>query len=469
MKLFTALSLALLLSISIFAQKKQAEVSVMSTHLRQEPNMTSGKVYTAQRGEKFVVEKKQEKNGWYFVSLVDGSIKGWIRKDTIIWIENTNKTDLFKTTVILIPPVKIPESAKKTIEAAVLPTNSVVENKITAEVEEPEAAEPETVQPAATPVLPATQVAPENTAAVEDSEPIEDTEVLKIETEEVNLKVRVVDGNNRSVGSLDQTHFKVYEDDILQPVTSLVITEVPMVNAIVIDNSRSLRAQLKKVIEAGKIIVGANYENDESTIVRFVGAEKIEVIQDFTVKKSSLNNALDNLFVEGGETAIIDAVFQAAKKVEQYKKTDNKEEIKLRALILVSDGDDRNSTYKVEQLFNLLRDSDVQIYTIGFTGELSQKPEDDSVSRQEKAKSFLSRLAEETGGKAYFPASLDELPKIAKEIAGELRTQYLISYSPTNEIRDGSFRKIKVEVIEGENKEKRTAITRTGRNSTTQP
>jgi len=74
-------------------------------------------------------------------------------------------------------------------------------------------------------------------------------------------------------------------------------------------------------------------------------------------------------------------------------------------------------------------------------------------------------LAQETGGKIYFPNSIDELPQIASDISGELRTQYLISYAPTNEIRDGAFRKIKVEITDGANKEKRIAITRTGRNS----
>jgi Ca-activated chloride channel homolog len=299
----------------------------------------------------------------------------------------------------------------------------------------------------------------------EDSTPIEDNEVLQIDTQEVSLNVRVVDANNRPVNKLDQTQFKVYEDDVLQPITSLTTTEVPMINALVIDNSRSLRTQLGKIIEAGKIIVGANHQNDESTIVRFISSNKIEVIQDFTASKKSLNNALDNLFVEGGQTAIIDAVYQTAKKVEQHQNSGKKEDIKRRALILVSDGDDRSSIYQEEQLFKLLRDSNVQIYAIGFIGELSQKPEANSVSRQEKARSFLTRLAEETGGKVYFPESLDKLPQIASDISGELRTQYLISYSPTNETRDGTFRKIKVEITDGEGNTKRIGITRTGRNS----
>jgi Ca-activated chloride channel homolog len=425
MKILTALIFTVLFIGSVFAQK-QAEVTVMSTHLRKLPTMDSEKVYTAQKGEKVTLEKKRDSNGWYFVTAANGTIKGWIRQDTISFTLSKQKVEeKIETATVEKQPITTPSSNNNSSTAA----------------------------PIATP------------PPTEDSTPIEDNEVLQIDTQEVSLNVRVVDANNRPVNKLDQTQFKVYEDDVLQPITSLTTTEVPMINALVIDNSRSLRTQLGKIIEAGKIIVGANHQNDESTIVRFISSNKIEVIQDFTASKKSLNNALDNLFVEGGQTAIIDAVYQTAKKVEQHQNSGKKEDIKRRALILVSDGDDRSSIYQEEQLFKLLRDSNVQIYAIGFIGELSQKPEANSVSRQEKARSFLTRLAEETGGKVYFPESLDKLPQIASDISGELRTQYLISYSPTNETRDGTFRKIKVEITDGEGNTKRIAITRTGRNS----
>jgi len=108
----------------------------------------------------------------------------------------------------------------------------------------------------------------------------------------------------------------------------------------------------------------------------------------------------------------------------------------------------------------------VQIYAIGFTNDLPDTKESETgISRRAKARAFLTRLAEETGGKVYFPDSIDELGKIAGEISGELRTQYVVSYAPTNSSRDGSFRRIRVEVVDGAAGEKRTAITRTGRNA----
>jgi Ca-activated chloride channel family protein len=200
--------------------------------------------------------------------------------------------------------------------------------------------------------------------------------------------------------------------------------------------------------------------------VRFISADKIEVVQEFTSDKTMIGNALDNLFVEGGQTAIIDAVYRAAGMVEKYQNPQKKEDVKLRALILVSDGDDRGSRFDEKQLFELLRNSYVQIYAIGFPNDLSDVPDPETgVSRRQKARAFLTRLAQETGGKVYFPDSTDQLAKIAADISGELRTQYVISYAPTNEKRDGGFRRIKVEVGAGAGSEKRTAITRTGRNA----
>ncbi|MGI8786563.1 MAG: VWA domain-containing protein [Pyrinomonadaceae bacterium] len=293
--------------------------------------------------------------------------------------------------------------------------------------------------------------------------PTPDDDIIKIDTEIVNLNVRVVDRNNHSIGSLNQSDFKIYEEGVLQPIDSFTKAEVPTNYSLVIDNSGSLRSQLEKVIEAGKIIVGTNRSDDETSIIRFVSSDKIEILQNFTAKKADLDEALDNMYIEGGQTAIIDAVYLAAEQVDQYEKSRDPNDRKRRALILVTDGDDRDSFYKEQQLFELLKESDVQIYTIGFVGELDKEGGFISKSPQGKAKALLERLATETGGKSYFPIDVGELNNIAGDIARELRTQYVISYTPTNDKKDGSFRNIKVSVADGPNKQKRIAVTRTGR------
>ncbi|HEV8160740.1 MAG TPA: VWA domain-containing protein, partial [Pyrinomonadaceae bacterium] len=171
----------------------------------------------------------------------------------------------------------------------------------------------------------------------------------------------------------------------------------------------------------------------------------------------------DNLYIEGGQTAIIDAVYLAAERVDAYEKSVNPNDRKRRALILVSDGEDRESFYNETQLFQLLREADVQIFTVGFVNELEGDSGFISKSPRKKAKNFLERLAEETGGKAYFPDNIGQLDGIAQEIARELRTQYSIGYEPTNTLKDGSLRKIKVVIADGPKNQKRIAVTRTGR------
>ncbi len=305
-------------------------------------------------------------------------------------------------------------------------------------------------------------VSPTKSATVTPT-PFDDPDTITVETELVNLSVRVIDRNSRPVNNLRQEDFKVFEDNVPQEIEAFSKAEVPTNYALVIDNSGSLRMQLDKVIEASKIIIGTNKPDDETSVIRFVDSEKIEITQDFTPSKSDLMDALDNLYIEGGQTAIIDAVYLAAQRVDEYEKSKDPNEKKRRALVLVSDGEDRDSFYNEQQLFELLRESEVQIYAIGFVNELSKEGGFIAKSPQAKAKAFLERLAKETGGKVYFPNALSELNGIASDIASELRTQYLISYSPTNTDKDGSFRAIRVTVADGPNKEKRIALTRSGR------
>jgi len=304
--------------------------------------------------------------------------------------------------------------------------------------------------------------------------PSDEDEPIRIDTELVNLSVRVVDRLGRPVLNLKKDDFKVYEDGILQPIEYFTTQEVPTNYAIVVDNSGSMKRQLEKVIDATRILINTNRPDDETCVIRFISSDKIEVIQDFTSDRSLLEEALDQMVIEGGQTALIDAVYLGVQKVAEYEKAKDPYEKKRRALILVTDGEDRNSYYNERQLFELLRESDVQIYVVGFTSDLSNEGGFISKSPREKAERFLKRLAEETGGKAYFPQSVNELDRIAKEISSEIRTQYLISYYPTNPSKDGKFRSIRVVVSDGPNKEKRVAITRTGRvaaasNETTKP
>lgn len=291
---------------------------------------------------------------------------------------------------------------------------------------------------------------------------LEDQEI-KIDTELVNISVRVVDRNNRPVNNLAQSEFKIFEDGVPQQIDFFSKAEVPANYSLVIDNSGSLRPQIEQVIEAGKILVAANRQDDETAVIRFVSSDKIEVLQEFTKNKTDLNDALDNMYIEGGQTAIIDAVYLAVGRLNEQQTPQKDLDRTRRAIILVTDGEDRSSYYSEAQLMELLKESDVQIFVVGFIKDLSSEKGFISKSPQGKAKAFLERLSGATGGKAYFPATANELASIAKDIASELRTQYSIGYIPSNDRKDGTFRNIKVSVNDGPNSQKRIAITKAGR------
>jgi Ca-activated chloride channel homolog len=293
-------------------------------------------------------------------------------------------------------------------------------------------------------------------------EDIDEGSIVRVNTELVTLNVRVIDRNNRPIDNVRQSEFHVFEDGVLQPVEYFTREEVPISYGLAVDTSGSLRSQLQGVIDAGKTIINSNRSGDETFLVRFISSDKIETVQDFTPNKDLLMDGLDSLYVEGGQTAIIDAVYLSAERVAEYKKGTDNDRVR-RALIVITDGEDRNSFYKEPQLFQRLREEDVQIYVIGFVNELDKDSGFIRKSPRDKAVNLINKLATETGGRAFFPQSLSELPQIANEIVRDLRTQYVLAYNPTNKSRDGSFRTIKVAVDESGSRDKRIALTRNGR------
>jgi Ca-activated chloride channel family protein len=293
-------------------------------------------------------------------------------------------------------------------------------------------------------------------------EVIDPDSVIRVNTELVTLNIRVIDRNNRPIDNLNQNDLRVFEDGEPQPIEFFTKQEVPINYGLAIDTSGSLRSQLQSVIDAARAIIDSNKPGDETFIERFISSDKIETVQDFTASKESLLDGLNNLYVEGGQTAVIDGVYLAAAHVAEYKKGDENDR-RRRALIVITDGEDRNSFYKEAQLFSRLREEDVQIYVIGFVRELASEAGFVRNSPRDKAINLLNRFATETGGRVFFPASISELPQIAKEIVRDLRTQYVVAYNPTNKARDGSYRSIKVTVAEDSGRDKRIALTRSGR------
>src|SRR5256714_3807503 len=287
---------------------------------------------------------------------------------------------------------------------------------------------------------------------------------LTINTELVTLHVRVIDRNNHPINRLGKEEFRVVEDGVPQPIFSFTEEEVPVIYGLAVDTSGSLRPQFNQVVDAAKTIINSNKKGDETFLERFISSDKIETIQDFTPSKDALMDGLDTLYIEGGQTAVIDGVYLAAEHVAGYQKGGDDDK-RRRALIVVTDGEDRASYYPESQLFQALREEDVQIFVIGFVNELEADKGLIRKSPRDKAVTLLNKLASETGGRAFFPQSISELPQIANEIVRDLRTQYVLSYDPTNKAHDGTYRAIKVVVDQPGAGEKRIALTRSGRNA----
>ena len=291
---------------------------------------------------------------------------------------------------------------------------------------------------------------------------IDENSKLIINTELVTLHIRVIDRFNHPINNVQKEEFRILEDGVPQPIFSFTREEVPVMYGLAVDTSGSRRPAFEQVINASKAIINSNKRGDETFLERFISSDKIETVQDFTANKDALMDGLDTLYIEGGQTAVIDGVYLAAEHVAEYKKGGD-DDRRRRALIVVTDGEDRASYYNETQLFQRLREEDVQIFVIGFVNELEADKGLIRKSPREKAVSLLNKLAAETGGRAFFPQSISELPEVANEIVRDLRTQYVVSYDPTNKAHDGTYRAIKVTVADSPSQGKRIALTRSGR------
>src|ERR1051326_851439 len=291
---------------------------------------------------------------------------------------------------------------------------------------------------------------------------IDENSTLKIDTELVTLHVRVIDRNNHPINNIRKDEFRMLENGDPQSIFSFTREEVPVIYGLAVDTSGSLRPAFEQVLNASKAIINSNKRGDENFLERFISSDKIETVQDFTANKDALLDGIDSLYIEGGQTAVIDGVYLAAQHVAEYKKSGD-DDRRRRALIVVTDGEDRASYYPETDLFKMLREEDVQIYIIGFVNDLDADKGFIRKSPRDKAVGLINKMASETGGRAFFPQSISELPQIADEIVRDLRTQYVISYDPTNKAHDGTYRSIKVSVEQPAGGERRIALTRPGR------
>lgn len=270
--------------------------------------------------------------------------------------------------------------------------------------------------------------------------PQKDEGEIKLGRTMVTLDVTVVDPANKPAMDLKQDEFTVMEDKVPQKIEFFGREQVPVSLVFAIDTSGSMRPKLDTVVKASTNLVKESRKGDEIGVIEF--KDQPELLEEFT---SDINDIIDTLngLVASRQTAMLDALYLAADYANKEGKNRRK------AVLVVTDGLDNDSYYKFGEVVNHLREIDVQVYLIGFINDLDKDSGLFKKSPKEKAESLLNKLAEETGGKAFFPRELSEVHTIAQQISTDLRTQYSLSYYPSNSKKDGTYRAVKVQVSSG--------------------
>lgn len=281
-----------------------------------------------------------------------------------------------------------------------------------------------------------------------EQDPVDEQTPIRIGTDLVLLDVTVFDQQNKPVMDLAENNFAVFEDKVSQKIEFFSREQVPISLVFTIDTSGSMRPKLDTVIKASTSLAKESRPGDELAVIEF--KDQPELLEEFTTDPIAIVDTLQGL-VASRQTAMLDALYLAAEYATKEGKNRKK------AVIVVTDGLDKGSYYKFNEVVDHLRETDAQIYLIGFTNDLNRDGGLFSKSDKDKAEALLNRLAGETGGRAFFPTELAEVHTIAQQISTDLRTQYSIGYYPTNSKRDGMFRSVRVQV----NAENRKLVART--------
>lgn len=301
--------------------------------------------------------------------------------------------------------------------------------------------------------------------------PQESDEVVRVETNLTNIFFTAADKNNRFISTLKKDDVKIYEDGQPQEIfTFQQNTDLPLSIAVLIDVSLSEERTLPEEKSAARSFLEAvlRPDRDEAAVVSFTGDVTLE--QGFTGNLERLRHAVDRVeivapagYVGGGvvvvgtppisgnsragSTAIWDAIWATSGELL----SDSAENTR-RTIILLTDGQDTSSQMKINQAIEQAQKAEALIYAIGI-GDRYYYGVDEGK---------LRRVSEQTGGRAYFPRNQRELEDAFAQIQRDLREQYLLAYSPSNKARDGSYRRIRIEVADPELKKQLRLNYRTG-------
>jgi Ca-activated chloride channel homolog len=256
---------------------------------------------------------------------------------------------------------------------------------------------------------------------------------FSVDTTLVLIPVNVTDQANRIVLNLQKSDFHLFEDGTEQTITHLSGEDAPLSVGLVVDTSGSMADKVRTSLRASSQFLETMNSKDEAFLIEF--SDHAKLAAGFTNQIADIQNQLAAL-QPGGLTAMLDAIEMALREMKKAKNA-------RKAIVIVSDGGDNNSGYSVDEIESLIREADVQIYAMGVFEpifSLVLAPEEISGPR------LLSKLAEQTGGRACSATNPEDLPSIATRIGIELRNQYVLAYTPKNQTRDGKYRRVEVKL-----------------------
>jgi Ca-activated chloride channel family protein len=257
---------------------------------------------------------------------------------------------------------------------------------------------------------------------------------IRVNSELVLIPVTVVDSMNRLVTGLEKQHFKLYEDKVEQVITHFASEDTPLSVGFLFDCSGSMGDKLKKSREAVAQLLKTANPDDEFFLVEF--NDHAEIVVGLTKQSEEIQNRLT--FTQSkGQTALLDAIILS---MNEMRKARNPR----KALVIISDGGDNSSRYTISEVKNRVREADVQIYAIGILelfADRGRTPE------ELVGPELLRGIAEQTGGRLFEAANLNQLPDIASKIGAALRNEYVLGYAPSTVRSDGKYHHVRLKLV----------------------
>jgi Ca-activated chloride channel homolog len=290
--------------------------------------------------------------------------------------------------------------------------------------------------------------------AANQEAPQQSGQTFKREVNLVDVLFTVLNRRNKLVPDLEQGDFKVFDEGKPQEIRYFSKqSDLPLRIGMLLDTSNSIRDRIKFEQDASVSFLFSvlRRNKDEAFVMTF--DDEPQIIQAFTSDTGALRDQIIGTRAGGG-TAIYDAVYEACSKQLNHppRPAGDQPDVVRRVMILISDGEDNLSLHTRSEAIELAQRTSVVIYTISTSTQWVSLSETDPNKTSDRkyhltdGDKILQDLAEETGGRAFFPYHVDDLDQSFQDIGDELRNQYSIAYQPMNYVLDGRYHKIRVEV-----------------------